>query len=543
MMNSRRFTILLTACAIGILSPTVRADGDDGPHPRFDAPPLEVQANEVPTIQVMLHPSTSTAGAPGGGPRGVCPPEVQTYSDQPFMGSITATFPPGMVEQEIAASTYSVPSTDWPVVLRTAEIIWGQNHLNSTTTEYSLMVWQGNPESGTLIETYSSDGDIIPHVNLPVGVAQVANLQVTIDPGDPDQIIIANDGSNTFSIGFRIDRHNNPPVTACTEPCAGLGSLPAICCPPNEASNAWPGMDAAGPGEFASMQWLFARDCPGATGLCSLAVSPGWFQLSDSATLPPNFVNDWAMRVTYEPVNCVIPDGACCMEDGSCEESTLSECNGNSGTYQGDNTLCSGVTCTQPTGACCFMPSGCVDLTEANCMGANGTWNGFETDCGTIICFPTGVCCMPDGSCLDAVLDTDCDTMGGEFFGDGTMCSGVNCPLPLGACCLTTGFCIDLDEVLCGQIPDSQWMGMGTDCTDGNGNTVADDCESVDPCDGVLLGDYDSSGVVDGGDAQGFVAAMTSASPSQGDVCSGDFNANSGLDIGDVAGMVAAMLN
>lgn len=522
-----------------IFASSAFADPSDTTNFVFDSPPLDVPANDVPVMQIMVAPSGQPAG---GAPRGTCPPQSQTYSDLPFTGEVQVTLPPGMVAQEIAAATYTVPVGNWPIIVRTGEILWGQNHFNSTTTAFTLLVWQGEPNTGTLVASYSSDGDLIPHVTLPFAGAQVVDLQVTVDPQDAEQIIVQNDGSNKFTVGFRIDQHNNPPTTSCTAPCSGLGSLPSVCCPPDTNTNAWPAMDSAGPGPNGSQQWLFARDCPGATGLCSLAVHSGWTRLNNESVLPADYVNDWTIRAIYEPLNCILPDGACCKSDGSCEELPQSACTGIGGLYQGDETLCANVSCPQPTGACCFMPSGCVNLTAADCSGAMGTWSGSGSSCATVICFPTGVCCMPDGSCLDAVRDTNCDNMGGTFLGDGTVCSGISCPQPFGACCQPS-FCLNLIETDCEQIPNAQWMGMGTDCVDANMNSIADDCEGGNPCDGVLLGDFDGSTTVDGADVQGFISALLSASPSQGEICTGDFNTSGGLDIGDVSGLVAAMLN
>lgn len=535
----RSASCLVAACAVGLMSISMaHADESELGGSRLAMPLMHVDVANVPTMQVILSPG---GGGPGAAPRGVCPPEMQTYSDIPFQGEFPIALPPGMVEQEIAAVTYTVPAANWPIVLRTAEILWGQTHFNSTTTEYTLLVWQGEPNASAPTDSFSSDGDTLPHITLPFQAAQAVNVQVTIDPGDPDQIIIQNNGTNKFTVGFRIDAHNNPPITTCS---CGLGLLPAICCPPSDLSNAWPAMDQVGPDPaHAADQWLFARDCPGSTGFCGSLVNPGWHRFNNSTVLPPNFFNDWAIRVTYEPLNCVQPMGACCASIGTCTEGTETACNQTGGTYQGDDTLCANVNCPQPTGACCFMPSGCVDLTESNCTGASGTFSGIGTACATTICFPTGVCCMPDGSCLEAVLDTNCAAMGGTFFGDGTVCAGVNCPQPVGACCLSTGFCLDLEEVLCAQIPNSQWQGMGTDCTDADMNSIADDCETGDPCTGLTLGDYDSSGGVDGADVQGFVGALISGSPTPDDVCRGDFNVSGGLDAGDVPGMVSALLN
>ncbi|MCK4343569.1 MAG: hypothetical protein KAY37_17795, partial [Phycisphaerae bacterium] len=41
---------------------------------------------------------------------------------------------------------------------------------------------------------------------------------------------------------------------------------------------------------------------------------------------------------------------------------------------------------------------------------------------------PSGACCLPDGSCADDVTHFDCLHDGGEWQGEGTLCSGVECP-------------------------------------------------------------------------------------------------------------------
>ena len=56
---------------------------------------------------------------------------------------------------------------------------------------------------------------------------------------------------------------------------------------------------------------------------------------------------------------------------------------------------------------------------------------------------PSGACCLPCGGCVDTCA-SECDAEGGLFFGEGTTCASVLCPLLLpGACCLPCGPCVD----------------------------------------------------------------------------------------------------
>ncbi|MDH3253779.1 MAG: DNRLRE domain-containing protein, partial [Acidobacteriota bacterium] len=94
----------------------------------------------------------------------------------------------------------------------------------------------------------------------------------------------------------------------------------------------------------------------------------------------------------FEAVDSCSPspcEGACCLGDGSCSESqTLAECTAASGSYQGDESLCSGVTCPVLTGACCVpgTPGFCSVVSTAVCTGLGGTFQGVDTSCQVDLC-------------------------------------------------------------------------------------------------------------------------------------------------------------
>lgn len=60
---------------------------------------------------------------------------------------------------------------------------------------------------------------------------------------------------------------------------------------------------------------------------------------------------------------------------------------------------------------------------------------------------------------------------------------------------------------------------------------------------GVLLGDIDGDGNVNGEDVGAFVQAMLSANPDPGSVARGDFNGNTMLDLNDVEPFIATLLS
>ncbi len=183
---------------------------------------------------------------------------------------------------------------------------------------------------------------------------------------------------------------------------------------------------------------------------------------------------DWVIRAVVE---CGDLPGACCEAGGTCTDGvTEPACTAAGGAFQGTGTSCASSDCFE---ACCFMPSGCLDLAVDDCDVAGGFAQGPGTVCGVTVCFPEGACCHADGTCADGLSEFDCNAAGGAFQGDGTLCAGVSCPQPSGACCLSTGNCLLLSQDDCGVIPQSNWAGPMTDCTDGDSNGTADACEVV----------------------------------------------------------------
>ncbi|NLG44355.1 MAG: hypothetical protein GX547_14015, partial [Phycisphaerae bacterium] len=141
--------------------------------------------------------------------------------------------------------------------------------------------------------------------------------------------------------------------------------------------------------------------------------------------------------------------------------------------------------CVGAVGACC-RPGGCHLITEADClMSFPAWWMGPGTNCDDLdgngvadICEPVvpQACCFRDGSC--AMLSPgDCLAARGTPMGVGTTCTPNPCD-PLGACCDGIACTVET-ELSCYLHPHrTQWMGPGTDCSDLDGDGVADACET-----------------------------------------------------------------
>lgn len=352
----------------------------------------------------------------------------------------------GFAAGEYTAQTYTLPASAFPIKINTIETIFATSNSSvMTTTEWTVTVWEGTPQTGTVVASYSSDGDVLPHLVLPIGNA-AGVIQFGIDPSNPEQIVIFNNGTNSFSVGFRIDKHNNPSSNPC------LQGAPTCC-------NAFPVTDNSGLAS-ASGNWLFGLNC----GPLGCPPNGGWATFAQlGAFCSPS--GDWILRANWQPLSCTPGIGACCLPNGQCNITSPSVCTGQGGVYRGDGVDCANANCPPPTGACCFANGNCLKLTQGDCAAAAGTWLGGGTACLNGQC-PTGACCMPSGGCTGGLTSITCAAQGGNFQGAGTQCSGINCPQPSGACCVQGGGCLSLTAVDCGQIPNSSWAGAFTDCGD-----------------------------------------------------------------------------
>ena len=435
--------------------------------------PIWSASRDIPTMQAIYR----SGGQSEGGVSGNCPSQTVAHTDASFTGG-SYIVQAGFAEQEIAAVSFTVPAAAFPMRLDMTEIIFAtSNAAVQTTTKWSILVWEGNP-SGTPKYEFSSDGKILPHIVLPPGTNCV-NVQFLIDPQDPEQMYLDDNGTQTFSIGYRIDDHNNQTQNPC------------ITAPPS-SSNAFPTTDVSGLAQ-PTRNWLYMLNC-GAFG-CGV----GWKTFAQIPTFcRPS--GDWVMRATYTPLQCAPAHGACCVGT-NCTLSTQANCQSVGGTYRGDGSICSSTICLpQGNNACCFASTGgCVSLSYQSCLSAGGVPGPEGSVCATYTCFPTGACCLPDGSCVGPVSPSACSAQGGNYRGNNSVCSQQNCPPPQGAACFPNGFCLILSQADA-TAAGAAWKGPGTTCADGNGNGTADVCE-------LRPGDVNGDNVVNGIDLGSLLAA------------------------------------
>jgi hypothetical protein len=397
-----------------------------------------------------------------GGTQRACQ-TVSTHTDANFGGG-SFVVQAGFGEKEIAAAEYVRPAADFPLKIDLLEFIIAQSNATVVTeTQWSVLVWEGNPRDGNLVFVFSSDDVILPHILMPPGT-QATNLQLAIDPSDPEQIIIGPNATNSFSIGFRIDKHNNQTQSPC------------LVAPPS-SQNAFPTTDTTGLSQ-TNFNWLFGLNC----GSFGCPPNGGWVRFGSLASFCRP-TGDWVMRATWTSLSCTPGVGACCLPNGSCIIATTNDCAAAGGAFQGDGSTCATAACQAQPQACCFPTSGgCLNLNPNDCITAGGVPGGLGTTCQSFTCFPKGACCLPNGTCLDDLSPDDCESLQGTYRGNNSLCSVVNCPPPTGACCFPNGACLTLVETDCTTAGGS-WSGIGTTCADFNGNGQADICELDCPSD------------------------------------------------------------
>ncbi|MEZ6233179.1 MAG: GC-type dockerin domain-anchored protein [Phycisphaerales bacterium] len=392
----RRGVVACALAAIGVAAlPALAQPGDDA-SPSASGSRLHEQTVRLDSMQRMYVSSLGThytqaewslnhaPGAPGNPTPENCT-GISAHTDKDFQPG-TYTLQLGFAQNELQATTYTLPPDHFPLRLDTIETFWATTNASvQTVTWWSVLVYDGTPTSGTLVAEYSSDDELLPHARLGPGT-QGLHLVFQIDPNDPEQIVITNSGgTGQFTIAFRIDRHNSQT------------SNPCLVAPPSTL-NIFPTTDPAPPSgsglQEPTNNWLFGVNC----GPIGCPPNGGWARFSELSTgiIPCRPSGDWVMRTSWTRLNCLPGFGACCLPGNTCQEMSVGNCANAGGVYQGDGSQCQFITCVEPTGSCCIPGLGtCANVTQGVCGQLGGTWGGAGTECGQ-----PGACnapsCEPD---------------------------------------------------------------------------------------------------------------------------------------------------
>jgi len=337
--------------------------------------PLPVMAPDIAPFPVLLSPSGTRNPYSD---RDNCP-QVSSKTTASFEGG-TYTAQGGFAEGEIAAVSYTLPGNLFPLRITLIEAILAQlNASVQTETQFSILVYDGTPNQNQLVFEFNSDGQILPHVIMGPGT-RGTNIQAQVDPNDPEQIWIYNpnnDPTHTFSIGLRIDHHNNQTANPCfTAPPSNSNAFP---CTDNTVIGCGSGYSAL---NYPSDNWLYAVNC-GANGC---PPNGGWTRFSALQTDSSIFGicitgcrprGDWVMRATWDPANCPPPTGACCFGTAGCFIADAATCGTAGGTYKGPGTTCGTLTNGQFPG--CVAPANNPPVADAGAdQSVTDTDNGGD---------------------------------------------------------------------------------------------------------------------------------------------------------------------
>ncbi|MBN2446158.1 MAG: hypothetical protein JXO22_05510 [Phycisphaerae bacterium] len=261
------------------------------------------------------------------------------------------------------------------------------------------------------------------------------------------------------------------------------------------------------------------------------AIPGGWLNFCSFLT------GDLAIRMV---IDCPGVTGACCYASGICaNDIEEADCLAEFGAVWYEGQTCDNVTCTA-RGACCRQGS-CLQLvSKTDCQAIGGVYAGDGTDCADSVCV-AGACCMPaTGECVQN-FEFQCDVLGGDFQGIGTTCDPNPCPQPVGACCFGTVCLANQTEDACVG-SGGEWAGAETNCSDNNGDSIPDACESS-----FATGDLNCDGVTDVFDIDAFVMAIIdpgdyAAAYPDCDFMLADCNADDAADVFDIDCFVALIV-
>ena len=156
-------------------------------------------------------------------------------------------------------------------------------------------------------------------------------------------------------------------------------------------------------------------------------------------------------------------DGACCMEDGSCQQMTHLNCYIAGGKYAGNGSNCLEIDCS---GACCLPDGSCDMMSQLACEDSGGNYRGNGVDCESVVCNLAGACCLGDAGCVADTTFLYCqNTLEGTWMGYGTTCNGPDAAWCRGACCLDDGSCTDSRSAADCLADGGQFNDFGTHCS------------------------------------------------------------------------------
>src|SRR5690606_35116292 len=112
--------------------------------------------NRVSSLRAVLDPvplRIDPARPIGGAATGACPQADALYTDPASFEGGSYLVQAGFAQMNVAAISVTLDPADFPLRIDMTEMIFATaNATVTTTTEWSLLVWEGTPSNGQLIE-------------------------------------------------------------------------------------------------------------------------------------------------------------------------------------------------------------------------------------------------------------------------------------------------------------------------------------------------------------------------------------------------------
>lgn len=504
---------MTAGCALALVAGLAAGVGVDV----ASAAPLAEQTVEIGAMKRLRVDTrgnvfeTPMDGVIGGGysARDGCP-QVSSHTSTSFEGGTYAA-QGGFAESEIAAVSYTLNAASFPARLSLMEFVFAQqNAVVTTTTQYVVKIWNGNPNTGTLIAEFESDpsGFPLPQLVMPPGT-QGTNIQVSVDPSDPEQIILTGDDPvtpRTFSIGIQITQHNDQTGNPCSvAPPSNRNAFPVT---DNTSSSCGIGYAQL---NQPTRNWLFGVNC----GPNGCPANGGWTTFSNLQpdTSIAGFCipgcrprGDWVIRATWDPTNCPGVPGGCCFGAVGCVDVLdAAGCATAGGTFLGPGLTCADANGNGTADICELPPPNQLPTAEA---GDNSEFVDEDND-GFAECVLNGSA----SSDVDGVIVSYVWDLGGVTIAESTSAI-TSALLPQGTNVVRLVVTddrggTDEDFVLVRVLPGTGCPGCAADYDQDGGVTGSDiGAFFADYEQGLACADVDGDGGVTGGDLAFFFSVF-----------------------------------
>ncbi len=151
--------------------------------------PIPVQIKTPSSLKGTFEPFQIKSSPNENRSAGTCPSVSVNLSGSDF-GDGQYIMQAGFAEGESLGATYYISPDQFPIKIDLIETIFATYQTTQqTTTHYAVTVWDGTPDEGIQVASFSSDDVLLPHLVMPAGTGGM-HLSFAVDP-DADDVAAA----------------------------------------------------------------------------------------------------------------------------------------------------------------------------------------------------------------------------------------------------------------------------------------------------------------------------------------------------------------